>query len=231
LLLCPLRCDYINKKEEAPMTPPQFTGARIFLADDHPAVLEGLALLLAQESHIICGVATNRAETLERLGDCNADMGLVDLGLCGESGLELLPIFQQHGIPALVYSMHEDGPTVRRALERGANGYVTKRETSAVLLEGVRRIFSGSCFISPLATASLEGEPCSTVAPNARPLSDRERQILDLLTQGETNTEIAEALQVSVRTVETYFSRMVTKLELDGMKALRKFALQGKHLA
>ena len=201
------------------------TGARIFLVDDHPAVLEGLSLLLTQLRYEVCGVASSRAEVRERLGPSRADLVLLDLAMCGESGLDILPDLAGCAIPALVYSMHEDAATVRRALECGICGYVTKRETSAVLLEAIRRVLAGERCISPRAMASLEADP-SGPAGAAHLLSDREQQILALVAQGESNAEIAETLGVSVRTVETYCSRVTAKLNLEGMKALRKYALQ-----
>lgn len=198
------------------MTPTQ--GIRIFLVDDHPAVLDGLTLLLAQDRHVICGSATTRAEALERIAPSGADLVLVDLALCGESGLDLLPDISALELPVLVYSMHEDQATISRALEKGASGYVTKRETSVELLEAVRRIHAGERHISPRAAASLDTR-------EAQPLSERERQILNLMAQGETNAEIAACLDVSVRTVESYCARIIDKLGLGGMKALRKHAL------
>lgn len=199
------------------------SGARIFLADDHPAVIEGLSLLLSQERHEVCGAAGSKTEALQLLPECRPDLALVDLGLCGESGLELLPELLALAVPVLVYSMHEDAGTVQNALDRGARGYVTKRETSAVLLEAVRKVRGGERYVSPRAAASLAaaGEFLLSQA-----LSERERQILELLAKGETNSEIAQTLQVSMRTVETYFARIIAKLSLDGMKALRKYALQ-----
>ncbi|HWR04784.1 MAG TPA: response regulator transcription factor [Humidesulfovibrio sp.] len=198
------------------------SGARIFLADDHPAVIEGLTLLLAQERHEVCGVAGSRDEALLLLPESRPDLALVDLGLCGESGLDLLPELLALGVPALVYTMHEDAATVQNALSRGAVGYVTKRETSAVLLEAVRKVRGGERYVSPRAAANLAAAGGFLLS---QALSERERQILKLLASGETNSEIAQTLQVSLRTVETYFSRILAKLDLDGMKALRKYAL------
>lgn len=211
------------------MTPPTAASARIFLTDDHPAVLEGLSMLLALESHTICGLAASRTEALERIGGSGADIVLVDLGLCDESGLDLIPDVCGLGLPALVYTMHEDGSTVRRALERGASGYVTKREPFAVLLAAVRGVLQGERFISPRAAASLKGGAEAGQGGLARSLSEREQQILALLARGETSADIAATLQVGVRTVETYYSRMLDKLDLDGMKALRKYAIQANY--
>lgn len=199
-------------------------GPRIFLADDHPAVREGLTLRLLQEGFIVCGEAENRATLLATIDASRADIALVDLTLCGENGLDLIDELRLRAIPVLVYSMHEDAETVQAALDRGALGYVAKRETSVELVAGVRRVLAGQRFLSPRVAAALAACP-QPPAAQAGTLSDRERQTLDLLSQGEGNAEIAAALGVSVRTVESYYSRILIKLDLDGMKALRKYAI------
>lgn len=199
-------------------------GPRIFLADDHPAVREGLTLRLLQEGFVVCGEAENRATLLETIDASRADIALVDLTLCGENGLDLIGELRARDIPVLVYSMHEDAETVRMALDRGARGYVAKRETSVELMAGVRRVLAGQRYLSPRVAAALAACP-QPPAAQAGALSDRERQTLDLLSRGEGNAEIAAALGVSVRTVESYYSRILTKLDLEGMKALRKYAI------
>ena len=200
-------------------------GARIFLADDHPAVREGLTLLLAQGRHVVCGQAASIGQALDILDDCAPALALVDLSLAEESGLDLIPALAARDIPALVYSMHEDAATVNRALECGAKGFVTKRETSAVLLQAVETLLAGETYISPRATESLNSAARKAGRP-AQALSERELQIMDLLSQGESNAEIAETLHLSIRTVETYFSRIIIKLGLEGMKDLRKYAIR-----
>lgn len=203
------------------------SGVRIFLADDHPAVREGLTLRLLQEGFVVCGEAENRAMLLAGIDASRADIALVDLTLCGENGLDLIADLRIRGIPVIVYSMHEDAETVRLALDRGACGYVAKRETSAVLVEGVRLVLAGQRYLSPRVAAALEASPpLVPAAGQAVALSERESQILELLSQGEANTEIASALGVSVRTVESYYARILVKLHLDGMKALRKYAIR-----
>lgn len=201
--------------------------ARIFLIDDHPAVLEGLSLLLAQEQHVVCGEASCLAEMHERLDACMPDIVVLDLSLCEESGLDALPELLRRGIPALVYSMHEDSSTIKRVLERGASGYITKREKSTVLLEALRCVLAGERYISPRTSANLDDHDIFVqMHPQAPNLSERESQIIALLAKGLSNVEIALTLGVSVRTVETYCARILAKLPLDGMKALRKYAIQ-----
>jgi DNA-binding NarL/FixJ family response regulator len=118
--------------------------------------------------------------------------------------------------------MHEDVVTLRRTLEAGATGYVSKRESAPILLEAVKKILAGEQYLSPLVALNLE---TSSFAQTQHALSEREQQILALLTKGETNAEIAESLEISIRTVESYYTRMISKLDLQGMKELRKYAI------
>ncbi|GFE59944.1 response regulator transcription factor [Geobacter sp. AOG2] len=202
------------------------TGARVFLVDDHPAVRQGLALLLAQKDYVVCGEAGDRAGALELLDGSPADLALVDLSLGEESGLDLIGDLHERGIPALIYSMHEDAETIERAFGAGADGYVTKREVSDVLLEAVAGVLAGRRHVSPHAAQSLADRVLATQAGQAEGvLSERERQIMAMTGRGDTSAEIAATLAISARTVETYYSRIMDKLGLDGMKALRRHAI------
>lgn len=203
--------------------------ARIFLIDDHPAVLQGLKLLLSQESHIVCGGAKNRIETFERIGSSGADIALLDLSLGEESGLELIAGLRELGIAVLVYSMHEDSDTIEKAFAAGANGYVSKREVSEVLLTAVSDLLAGRRHVSPQVAQSLANRAISSPKVNRETvLSEREQQILTMLGQGEANSDIAAAFDIGLRTVETYYARIIDKLKLDGMKDLRRYAIRNK---
>lgn len=207
------------------MEPGEKKGVRVFLIDDHPAVRQGLALLLEQEEHLVCGEAESRAEFLARIDPAQADLALVDLSLGEESGLDLLDELRRRRIPALVYSMHEDCSTVELAFARGADGYVTKREVSSVLFKAVAEALAGRRYVSPRAAQSLASRMLAPSDPS-EVLSQREEQILDMLGRGETSADIADALRISVRTVETYCARIIEKTGLAGMKELRKYAIQ-----
>jgi len=201
--------------------------ARIFLIDDHPAVRKGLKLLLSQEAHIICGEAASSRETFEQIGASGAHMALLDLSLGDESGLELIAGIRESGISVLIYSMHEDADTIEKACTAGANGYVSKRETEDLLLVAVADLLAGNRHFSPRIAQALVNRVIT--APQLKPeslLSERERQLLSMLGQGETNIDMAAAFGISVRTVETYFARVIVKLKLDGMKELRRFAIK-----
>jgi len=205
--------------------------ARIFLIDDHPAVRFGLAQLLSMDQHLVCGEAASRSEMLQWLEGGSADLALLDLSLGDENGLDLIDDLRQQGIPVLVFSMHEDAGTIRQVFARGVRGYVCKREVSDCLREAVRVVLEGGRYVSPLAAQSLAIELLETVPADEQALSERELQILDLFAQGSSNPDVAEALSLSVRTVESYCARAIEKLGVNGMKELRRFAIQGAHRA
>lgn len=203
------------------MIPTPVRGMRIFLVDDHPSILDALQTIFMRNNHEV-GTATSLEKTEEALATFGPDLVVVDLSLCGESGLDLIAPLVERDVPVLIYSMHEDAATLRRALQAGASGYVSKREPMSVLLEAVDHIFASKQYISPLVSLNLES---SFFTQPQHALSERERQILALLAKGETNAEIAESLNISIRTVESYFTRMISKLDLPGMKDLRKYAI------
>jgi DNA-binding NarL/FixJ family response regulator len=201
--------------------------ARIFLIDDHPLVRKGLKQLLMQESHVICGEAGNRQEALEKIGSSGADIAFLDLSLGRESGLKLIPGLQKQGIRVLVYSMHEDVETIEKAFAAGADGYVCKREIEDALFRAVADLMAGRRHVSPRVARSLADR--ILFEPDEKPkqfLSGRERDVIKMLGRGETNADIADALCISPRTVESYFYRIITKFELGGMKELRQYAIR-----
>ena len=205
-------------------------GARIFLIDDHPAVRKGLTLLLTQEAHHICGEADNAARTFELLPGSGAEITFLDLSLGDESGLDLIPAICGLGIRVLIYSMHEDGDTIQKARGAGALGYVSKREPEELLLVAVTELLAGRAYLSPRITQGLADS--LSVTPQVKTealLSEREQQLLAMLGQGDGHQDMAAAFGISVRTVETYFNRIIIKLGLEGMKGLRRFAIQNHH--
>jgi len=200
---------------------------RIFIIDDHPVVRQGLRLLFTQAGHIVCGDAECRQAALARIGDAGADIAVLDLSLGDESGLDLIDAIRAAGVAVLVYSMHEDAVTIQRALTAGAGGYVSKRDNEDILLDAIVDLQAGRRHISTRAAQSLARHAPPPAEPDTRhALSERESTILARLGQGDSNADIAAALAISVRTVETYCARLADKLDLDGMKALRRYAIR-----
>ena len=207
-------------------------GASILLIEDHPTVRMGLSMLLSRDRHWICGEAGNRKElttALSLLEPDRPELAVLDLSLGGEDGLDLIDLLRGRDIPVLIYSMHEDESTVKRALAQGAQGYVCKRESSSALLAAVRDVLAGNRHVSPLASQNLTDHPLANPpTANTGLLSEREHQILDLLGQGDRVQEIANKLNISTRTVETHCTRAIEKLDLKGMKDLRRHAIQNQ---
>ena len=199
--------------------------ARIFLVDDHPAVRHGLTRLLGDDAYDVCGEKGSLFETLESVLDAQADLVIVDLSLGEESGFDLIAELCMHKIPVLVYSMHEDVSSIDQSLRAGASGYVSKREESDVLSLAVQMLLNKQRYVSPYAAKVLAD---SGNARNDAQLSEREQQIMAQLAEGRGPSDVADALSISVRTVESYCSRIIDKLALSGMKELRLFAIRDR---
>jgi DNA-binding NarL/FixJ family response regulator len=203
--------------------------ARVLLVDDHPVVRSGLAGLLQDEGFDVVGIASTEGEALELLARAPTDLAVVDLTLEHGSGFDVLATLQKR-FPAtstVVYSVHEDGNQVRRALEAGAKGYVTKREDPEVLVQCLRRVRSGERFLSPRAARGMADALAK--GPSSNPeqvLSPQELQVYGLTGRGLSAQGIAEQMDISVRTVETYYGRILTKLNLPGRRELRQHATE-----
>ncbi len=204
--------------------------ARVLLVEDHPLVRHGVRMLLEQAGMTVCGEAESQAEALQALAATHPHLLLVDLTLWEESGLDLIRALP-HDASApkvLVYSMHEDWLHVRQAFQAGAQGYVTKRELSEVVLEAIQTVLSGGVYTSPRAARAIAEAGLETHLENLHEFSDREWEIFRLLGRGLGVADLAEALAISGRTVETHCSRMLVKLGLKGMKELRLLAVGDK---
>ena len=196
----------------------------VLLVDDHPAVRQGLAALLGSRGVPPPLQASGIDEARRIVGEADVDLAIIDLSLERGDGLDLVPDLVGRGARVIVYSMFEDARAVRRSLQYGVLGYVTKRDDPACLLDAVDRVGAGETYLSDRASAALSEADAS--APG-KELSERERQVLSLMGQGESNIGIAAALGISVRTVETYYARIGEKLDLSlSVRDLRKYAIR-----
>lgn len=196
----------------------------ILLVDDHPAVRQGLAALLASHGFAQLRQAATVDDARAVLDDLPIDVAIIDLSLEHGSGLDLVPDLTGRGARVIVYSMFEDARTIRRSMEYGALGYVTKRDDPGDLVKAIERVRTGESYLSARATQALSG---ATPDVGTKDLSERERQVLILMGQGESNIGIAAALGISVRTVETYYARIGDKLDLpQSVRELRKYAIR-----
>lgn len=203
-------------------------GASILLIDDHPAVREGLAMILQRDHHRVCGEAGSRADLLTWLAQPATDpaqLALLDLSLDEESGFDLIDDLARHDIPVLVYSMLEEADTIKKVYALGARGFVSKREASSELLGAIRDVLAGQHYVSSFVAQKLSEPDCSESVADVDMLSERERQVMTMLGDGDSFAQIAHQLGVATRTVETHCERAIEKLGLRGMRELRRRAI------
>ena len=193
---------------------------RFFLVDDHPLVRAALAQMLAGAGFVPVGQAGTPAEALAHPALAASRLAVVDLSLGEASGFDLIRKLRARGLAVLVYSMHEGPNAIRRALDAGAGGYVTKREAAESLAAAIRAVLAGGRYLSPRAEAALQ-----ELTPLAG-LSGQQQQIYRRLGQGAANEDIARQLGISVRTLESYCVRIMDKLGVQGIKELRRRAIR-----
>lgn len=205
---------------------------RILIADDHAVVRQGLRSILSEHPDLeVGGEATTAGEVLEMVREKDEawDLVLLDLSMPGGEGLETLSRLRSAApeLPVLVLSMHPEDQLAARLLKAGADGYLNKEAASDELVTALRRVLGGQKYVSPdLASrlaSELGGEADS--APHEA-LSDREFQVLRLLAEGRSVSDIAEELTLSPKTVSTYRSRLLEKMEMENTAQLIRYALE-----
>ncbi len=208
------------------MDVPEEQAIRIVLVDDHAVVRSGLRLLLDSESDFeVVAEASNVDEAKRYVRGHHPKVLVLDLNMPGGSSLDAIPVIREEepSTQIVVLTMQQEPAFARHALGAGALGYVLKEAADDELVEAVRRAASGESYLTPRLGARMASEP-----PPGPPddLSEREVDVLRLIALGHTNTEIAEQLYLSVRTVETHRAHIQQKLDLSTRAELVHYALQ-----
>jgi len=202
---------------------------RLVLADDHTIVREGLKQLLGAAGDLqVVGEAQNGHEVIERIRALDFDVLLLDMSMPGKSGIEL--IRQVHAekpkLRILVLSMHEEHQYAVRAIRAGAAGYLTKESASRQLVDAIRKVAAGGAFISSEVAQQLAlGAMPGATGPLHATLSDREFQIFQLIASGKSVSDIAERLNLSVKTVSTHKANVLQKMNMTTQAELIRYAL------
>jgi DNA-binding NarL/FixJ family response regulator len=206
--------------------------ARVVVIDDHPIVRRGLAQLLSSMPDLeLVGEAEGYAQALELLARTPADVAVVDLSLDDSSGLDLLGEIRTRfpAVKTIVFSIHDAELYAPRALRAGAAGFVSKTQPCEDVLAAIRALTQGEIYVAPEVAQRILRR--MSTGGRARPdggvelLSDRELQVFELVGRGHTTGEIAKALHLSPKTVETHRQRIKAKLGIDsGTKLLIRAA-------
>ena len=204
---------------------------KVLLADDHSIVRAGLRRLIEDSGDItVVAEAADGGEAIRRVHETLPDVAVVDISMPGLDGLEVLNQVHAHypKLPILILTMHEEEQYVVRAIGAGAMGYITKRSAPEQLVNAIRKVHAGGHYLSDSAAESLavriaKGAPGRSLIDS---LSNREIQVLRRLALGQTTREIAEAYNISIKTVDTYRFRLLKKLTLRNNAELSRFAIQ-----
>lgn len=203
---------------------------RLVIADDHAIVRGGLKQIFALSPDLkVVGESVNGNEVLEYLRQEPFDLLLLDLNMPGISGVDLITRVKAHRpeLPILVLSMHNEPQVAARALKAGANGYITKDCEPDVLLTAIRKVAARGNYIAPELAEKMVFDVTSTALhPPHSLLSNRELEVLRLLTTGKGVNEIAEQLSISNKTVSTHKVRLMEKMNLSSMADLMRYAMQ-----
>ena len=200
----------------------------VLIVDDHPLLISGCRSLFASDPHIRLSKASDEKSGHQAYLEIRPDISIIDINLPGLSGLELLRRIRDEDPAAkvIIFSMNDEPAFVVRAIELGANGYVSKGDDPQHLLSAVRSVANGQNFVAPhlahavtFATASVRANPASQ-------LSSRELEILRLLSRGKSIGEVAEALSISYKTVANSTSRLKQKLGANSHSDLIRFAVE-----
>ena len=206
---------------------------KVLLADDHSIVRAGLSRIVEESGDMeVIAEAADGRETIRLVRETSPDVAVIDISMPGLDGLEV--VSQLHGqcpdLPILILTMHEEGQYVVRAIQAGAMGYMTKQSAPEQLLKAIRKIYEGGRYLTDEAAEALalrvargsgEQSPLDS-------LSMRELQVLRRLAMGHTNREIASAYSISIKTVDTYRSRLLKKLNLRNNAEMSRFAIQNR---
>jgi len=209
---------------------------RVFLVDDHTVVRQGLRRILESDDEIeIVGEAGDGRTALELVQKLRPHVVVMDVAMPELNGIEATRqiLKRVEGTKVLVLSMHGDDVYVRQALKAGARGYLLKDSEDLDLIKAVKAIRDGGSFFSPpVSKVVLSGYLGDKVEGDADDgasrLTDREREVLQLIAEGKTNKEVAHALSVSVNTVETHRKHVMEKLDLHNTAELVRFAIRTK---
>jgi DNA-binding NarL/FixJ family response regulator len=205
---------------------------KILIADDHPIVREGLKHILEDASDIlVADEASDGRDFLNKIQNRDYDVVLLDITMPGMSGLDVLKQLKitKPKLPVLILSMHPEDQYAIRALRAGASGYLTKTSAPDELVGAIRKIYSGRKFVSSSLAEKLADElNLKTGKSPHETLSDREYQVLCLIAAGKMVKEIADELSLSVKTISTYRSRILEKMNMKNNAELTHYAIKNR---
>ncbi len=207
---------------------------KVFLADDHAVLRDDLRYILdAQSDMTVIGDAADGRTTIRQVQQLSPDVVVMDISMPNLNGIEATQHISADypAIEVVILSIHATSEHIFRALQTGARGYVLKESAGQEVVKAVRRVHAGRRYLSSKIADTVvedyihESHTAQAKSPLER-LSQREREVLQLVAEGKSSSEIADMICLSPKTVETYRSRIIQKLGINDLPGLVKFAIQ-----
>ena len=205
---------------------------RILIADDHAIVREGIKQILAEiPEKVTTDEATNGQEVIRKVWDNNYDLVLLDISMPGRGGLDVLKQLKSEkpALKILILSMHPEEQYAIRALKAGASGYLTKESTPHELTKAIKKVSIGKKYVSASLAETLASHLETTVEkPLHETLSNREFEVMCMIASGKTVKETAEDLSLSVKTISTYRTRILGKMNMKNNAQITHYTIQNR---
>lgn len=203
----------------------------VFLADDHTIVRDGLRYLLEANGIAVVGEASNGRETVKKVKELKPDIVIMDIVMADLNGIEATEQIREEcpSTRVIMLSMQSSPESVLRSLKAGARGYLLKESAGRELLTAIHEVHEGRRYLSAKISDHVTAaylEKRNGLEDPLSILSKREREVLQLVVEGKTSASIAETLFLSVKTIETYRSRLMNKLGIKDISGLIRFAIQ-----
>lgn len=207
--------------------------AKVMLVDDHEIMREGMSALLRKHSEFeVVGQASDGRQALEMVLEAKPDIVIMDVGMPNLNGIEATRrmLAQLPSLKVMALSTHSDGTVVTKMIKAGASGYMLKESAFEELVEGLNTILEGKTFLCKKVSKVVFSEYISMVLnpqnTNGDGLSSREREVLQMVAEGRTSKEIAEALQLSTKTVDSHREHIMEKLGIRNVAGLTRYAIR-----
>jgi DNA-binding NarL/FixJ family response regulator len=219
---------------------PSVANVRVLIADDHEVLREGVQRIIEREPDMqVCGTAGTGREAVSQAEQLSPDVVLLDIGLPELNGLEAARQIRQilPKTEVLIFTAHETDELIKDSFQAGAKSFVLKSETSACLIEAIRSLSQHKPFYTEkasrvvfsrlLSCENRQGKSADSRPSNNR-LSQREREVIQLLAEGKTNREVASKLGINLRTAETHRASIMQKLQVESLAALVRYAVRNR---